>query len=263
MLAQRGGEPLKLASCKHSLTTIRAQAAMPMNSSKDGIGRTDALALGLLALAVLATRSIWFGDPVADYDEQLYSFIGARLLEGELPFVDWWDRKPFGLFALYALAHALFGPGPLAYQVLAAGFAVAASWLTYALARKLVDRATACLAGLLVAVLLPLYSSHSGQSEVFFAPLMLAMLWLLAEPAHPRWRAAPAHPPASAPATAFPQDQATRFGLPSYALVRERPRWRQCGGAVPSPCFGAPQRAPRRGARRAFAARPLHAIAIA
>ena len=33
---------------------------------------------------------------LAHFDEQIYSFIGWRILSGELPFVDWWDRKPFG-----------------------------------------------------------------------------------------------------------------------------------------------------------------------
>ncbi|RIV91499.1 hypothetical protein D2V17_02905 [Aurantiacibacter xanthus] len=141
---------------------------------------------GLLALlaVVLATRVMWFGDPVADYDEQLYSFIGWRLQYGELPYVDWWDRKPFGLFAIFGLAHLLFGPGPIAFQIAAALAAFASGWLTYANARLIGGRLAATFAGMVTVTLLALYGSYSGQSEVFFTPLLLAMVRLLAEPDH-------------------------------------------------------------------------------
>lgn len=149
--------------------------------------RGDALPLALLALLVLATRGIWFGDPVADFDEQLYSFIGWRMQFGELPYVDWWDRKPFGLFAIFGIAHAVAGPGPLAYQVLAALFTFTTAWLTYSIARMLVGRMSAAIAAAIAVMLLAAYGSYSGQSEAFFAPLMLGMVRLLVERDHPHF----------------------------------------------------------------------------
>ena len=139
----------------------------------------DWIAAAVLALIVLATRGIWFGDPVAEFDEQLYSLVGWRMTHGDLPYIDLWDRKPFGLFAIFAAAHWLFGPEPVAYQALAAVFALAGAMLVYGLARDLVDRATATVAGALYVMLMALYGSQSGQSEIFFMPLMLAMLWLV------------------------------------------------------------------------------------
>ena len=143
-----------------------------------GIG-ADWLAAIVLALATFATRAIWFGDPVAEFDEQLYSFIGWRMTEGDLPYVDQWDRKPFGLFSIFALAHSLMGEGPLAYQLLACLFAFAGALLVYSLAKELVDRASAAVAGVLYLMLMAAYGSYSGQSEIFHTPLMLAMLGLL------------------------------------------------------------------------------------
>ena len=102
----------------------------------------------VLALAVVATRAIWLGDPAADYDEQLYSLIGLRWLDGALPYADLWDRKPAGLFALFAMAHAVGGPSPVAYQVLAMAFTLAGSLSIYELARPLADRWGALLAGI-------------------------------------------------------------------------------------------------------------------
>ncbi|MGX7894845.1 ArnT family glycosyltransferase [Tsuneonella sp. HG222] len=147
--------------------------------------RADWIAAFVLLLVTLLTRGFWFGDPVADFDDQLYSFVGWRMTQGDLPYVDVWDRKPFGLFAIFALAHGLFGPGPLAYQGLAALAALGGAWLVYLLARDLVDRGSATVAGSLYLMLMAAYGSYSGQSEIFHVPLMLAMLWLVRDPARP------------------------------------------------------------------------------
>lgn len=141
--------------------------------------RADWLAAAALMLVTLATRAVWFGDPVADFDEQIYSLIGWRMNHGDLPFVQVWDRKPFFLFAIFAAAHWLMGAGPLAYQIVASVFVFAGAMLVYALARPLVDRVSAVVAGALYTMLIAAYGSYSGQSEAFHTPLMLAMLWLL------------------------------------------------------------------------------------
>lgn len=158
----------------------------PETVSPRAIPRADAIVLGILVVALVLVRGPWIGDPNADIDEQLYSLIGNAMLDGKLPYVDLWDRKPLGLFALYALAHAVGGPGPEAYQVLAAVFTLAGSWLTYRLGRTLVDRPAACAAALLYIALMSTYGSHSGNSEVFHVPMMLGMALLVRDPAHPR-----------------------------------------------------------------------------
>jgi hypothetical protein len=139
----------------------------------------------VLVLVTLATRAIWFTDPVADFDEQIYSLIGWRMTYGDLPFVKVWDRKPFGLFAIFAAAHWLFGPEPLAYQLVACLFALGGAVLVYALARELVDRVSATIAGSLYLMLIAAYGSYSAQSEIFHVPLMLAMLWLVRDRTRP------------------------------------------------------------------------------
>ena len=137
------------------------------------------IALGVLVAVALVTRGTWFGDPVADFDEQLYSFIGWRMTEGDLPYADLWDRKPFGLFLIFAFSHWLLGPEPLAYQTLALLSALGGAWLVYLLSLRLVDGASAIVAGALYLLLLAAYGSYSGQTEVFHTPLMLLMLWLV------------------------------------------------------------------------------------
>lgn len=147
--------------------------------SLPSLARADLAAGAVLLLAAFAIRGMWFGDPVADFDDQLYSFIGWRMTEGDWPYVDQWDRKPFGLFAIFALAHWIGGPGPAAYQVLATLSMAGGAVLVYALARLLVDRFSATVAGVLYVVLVSMYGSYVGQTETFHTPLMLLMLWLV------------------------------------------------------------------------------------
>lgn len=148
--------------------------------------RSDALSVVLLlTLCALVVRLPYLGDANADIDEQLYSLIGNGILEGKLPFVDLWDRKPVGLFLLYALAHAIGGASPLAYQLFAMGFAVIGALLTRTLALVFVGRDIATGAAILFIILMALYGPHSGQTEIFHVPAMLAMALLVRDPDHP------------------------------------------------------------------------------
>lgn len=149
------------------------------------LARSDAAIVLALALFTFLVRGAWIGDPNADIDEQLYSLIGNQMLHGAVPFVDLWDRKPWGLFAIFALAHAIGGSGPEAYQILAAVFTLAGATMTYFLARDAVDRGTAAGAGLLYVLMLAIYAVYSANSEAFFLPLILAMAILVRNPDHP------------------------------------------------------------------------------
>lgn len=158
-------------------------AGAPVNSAAFGktSGWEATVVLFVLALTVLATRIIWFGNPVADYDEQLYSLIGNQLANGHLPYVDYWDRKPFGLFAIFAFAHAIGGTEPISFQILASIFALGGGWIVYRIALRLADRITALGSAVLYVVLLCHFGSYSGQSEVFFVPLMATAALLLVD----------------------------------------------------------------------------------
>ena len=146
------------------------------------------LATIFLALFAVVLRGVWWGDPVAEFDEQLYSFIGWRMTHGELPYVDWWDRKPFGLFAIFGLAHLIGGPQAIAFQLMAWAFAVTGALLVFDIARRLSGQFAGAIAGAIFLVLLSAYGSMSGQSEAFWVPMITGMVWLLADPDHPAAR---------------------------------------------------------------------------
>jgi hypothetical protein len=129
----------------------------------------------VLLLVALATRAWTFGNPVYHVDEQYYLLVGERMLHGAVPYVDLWDRKPIGLFLIFAAIRMLPGDGVLAEQLVATGFAVATAGLVVAGARRLGASAAAALAaGATYLVWLPLLSGAGGQSPVFYNLFMAA-----------------------------------------------------------------------------------------
>lgn len=153
------------------------------------IGRTawDRMKPGLLLLGVaLLARCALFGNPVIEGDEQFYLLVGDRFLKGALPYVDLWDRKPIGLFLLYAGIRLLGGEGILQYQLVATLFAAATALLIARIAAEVGARRGAVLAGVMYLLWLNLFGGGGGQSPVFYNLFMAgAALLTLRAAAHP------------------------------------------------------------------------------
>ena len=98
----------------------------PVRMSEHADGEADDLPAATVTVLV---RAAGIGDIVAHGDEQFYLLTGDRMLNwGAVPYADIWDRKPVGLFLLYAGIRLLGGNGIIAYQ-LSALAAVAATSL--------------------------------------------------------------------------------------------------------------------------------------
>jgi len=137
------------------------------------------LVLLLLAMAALV-RAQTFGNPVIEFDEQFYRLIGERMLHGAMPFVDIWDRKPVGLFLLYALAALVGGEHALAYQLLALVFVTGTAWLVHAMARHLCAGWHGPLIAAALSILwLNLVQGEGGQASVFTALPVCGAAWLV------------------------------------------------------------------------------------
>lgn len=127
------------------------------------------LILLLLLMAVLV-RAQTFGQPTIEFDEQFYRLIGERMLHGAVPFVDIWDRKPIGLFLLYALAALIGGEHALAYQLMALVFVVGTAWLVHAMARHVCSTWRGPLIAAALSILwLNLLQGEGGQASVLTA----------------------------------------------------------------------------------------------
>ncbi|MBB4085357.1 ArnT family glycosyltransferase [Sphingomonas carotinifaciens] len=133
----------------------------------------------LLLLAAVALRGWDIGNPVIHVDEQYYLLVGTRLLNGAVPYLDIWDRKPIGLFLLYALFAAALGKGIVAYQLAALVAAWGTAALVYLAAGRIgVRRRGALAAGAVYLIALMLLGGRGGQSPVFYNLPMAAAGWL-------------------------------------------------------------------------------------
>ncbi|MFN3432859.1 MAG: hypothetical protein ACK4ZY_00540, partial [Sphingomonas sp.] len=147
------------------------------------------LRLPILLLVAIAARALTFGNPVVHVDEEFYFVVGDRLWQGALPFVDIWDRKPIGLFLLYALPARLgFPAGIWAYQLLALASAVATAWLVARLADRAGYAAGATAGGIAYLLWLVLLGGQGGQSPVFYNLLTIAAVSLILPPRTTRAR---------------------------------------------------------------------------
>ena len=135
------------------------------------------LAFAALLLAALLLRGSTFGDPNLHGDEVFYHTVGLAMHHGAVPYIDIWDRKPFGLFALYYLITGL-SPAPLAYQLAACLFAAGTAATITAMARRWAEPAGAWLAGLAYLLWLSPMQGFGGQSPVFYN-LFIALAGLL------------------------------------------------------------------------------------
>ncbi|MQR99713.1 ArnT family glycosyltransferase [Gluconobacter aidae] len=132
-----------------------------------------------LFLAALAIRFMTLGDPNLEWDEEFYLFGGGRLLHGHLPYIDFWDRKPIGLFLIYAVFH-LFG----AYRIIAYQIgALLALWGTALLVRSMALMIAPASGALVAALIYEIWPSlakgEGGQSPIFYNLLVAGAMYLI------------------------------------------------------------------------------------
>ncbi|WP_404372795.1 hypothetical protein AB5I39_06740 [Sphingomonas sp. MMS24-J45] len=122
----------------------------------------------LLLLVTLAARAATLGNPVLGFDEQFYLLVGDRMLHGALPYVNIFDRKPIGLFLLYAGARLFGGEGFLQYKLLAGLFVAVTAFGIYWIARRHVGWLGSVLAAILYILWLNFMEGEGGQAPVFY-----------------------------------------------------------------------------------------------
>ena len=133
----------------------------------------------LLLVATMAIRAPWFGDLTYHEDEGFYLAFAEAMHRGAMPYVDIWDRKPFGLFILYGLMSALPGDDVLNYQAVAGLFVFATAFTVYAIARSQTGFGASLLAGLVYIASLTVLLGSGGQSSVFYNLLIALAVFLL------------------------------------------------------------------------------------
>ena len=149
-----------------------------LNSSWVGARPPSWLVLfGLLAFALLV-RAQTINNPVLGFDEQFYLLVGDRMLHGAVPYVDIFDRKPIGLFLIYAAIRALGGDGFVQYKLVACGFVALTAFLIYRAARPISDAFAAGVGACLYILWLNFTGGEGGQAQVYYNLPMLGAAML-------------------------------------------------------------------------------------
>lgn len=125
------------------------------------------VAVGLLLFS-LAARWPFLGHPDLHIDEHFYLIVGDRMLHGAVPYVDIWDRKPVGLFFIFAAIRLLGGDGILQYQLVASAFAAFTAYVLWLVCRRTSGQVIALGAAGCYILWLAALSGAGGQSPVFY-----------------------------------------------------------------------------------------------
>ncbi len=138
----------------------------------------------LVALAVSLMRIGDFLLPM-NRDSGTFAYGGWMMLDGGIPFRDFWDNKPPGIFALNMIAFWLFGPHTWAVVLLQLPFFALSLFALWGILRKYLGHVPS-LAALLFYALFA--SSHALKeegnfTECYSVPLVILAIWF-AE----RWR---------------------------------------------------------------------------
>ena len=168
---------LALHACVERPLHMLARRSLPSGgfiSEKPGLW----LALSVMALSGLI-RLRGLGDLVAHADEQFYLLVGQRMTQGAIPYVDIWDRKPPGLFVLYAAIAALPGDDIMGYQIIATVVAALSAACIALWVRRVSGTLVAMISALLYLAMLQVHLGFGGQAEVFVNGLILPAGWLV------------------------------------------------------------------------------------
>lgn len=144
--------------------------------------RIDVVQVAVLLAVAMALRAYTFGDPNLFIDEAFYFAAGNAMHQGAIPYVDVWDRKPFGLFALYYLIAGISN-APAAYQIAATLFAALTAWVIGQIVRLWSDWRGALGAGIAYLFLISAFQGFGGQSPVFYNLFIAAAALLVARSA--------------------------------------------------------------------------------
>jgi hypothetical protein len=136
-----------------------------------------ALSVGLLVIAIRAPLM----DLPLERDEGGYAYIAWRMTQGETPYLDWFDQKPPGIFAVYRVALSLADDSIVAIRAVAAVFSAVSSIALFYLVRALLGVGAGLMSSLLLAFLLadPMIQGSIANTELFMLPGIIVATWLV------------------------------------------------------------------------------------
>lgn len=137
------------------------------NRVAESLAPTRNAIIAIIVVAI-ATRIVSWWNPVAHVDDQFYMLAGYDLLHGRWPYLDVWDRKPLGLFLLFAGIAAIGGKSVLVMNLIATAFAASTAWVIRQISLRVASPVSATLAALSYLGVIVLFGGQNGQTPVFY-----------------------------------------------------------------------------------------------
>ena len=130
----------------------------------------------VLFVWIVLIRLPFFTFDVLSVDEAVYLALGSGLRHGLIPYVDLVDRKPIGIFLIYAAAEALFKDPIIGVRVLGVLSTFTASLLLMQIGQRFMRLSAnaAFLCGFFYSTYALLFYGDSGQTPVFYMPMVIA-----------------------------------------------------------------------------------------
>jgi Dolichyl-phosphate-mannose-protein mannosyltransferase len=134
--------------------------------------------LVLTMVVILLLRIQFLGLPL-ERDESTYAYLGQRLLEGQRPYVDFYEMKPPVIFAMYALINLVFGYSEWGLHTAAIVFTLLNAGLIWAIGRMLMPAVYSAVASVAYGILSAnLYVSATYmESELIVMVFALGSTW--------------------------------------------------------------------------------------
>ncbi len=157
---------------------------MPPTSMPPRSGAMPAwLCIAIIAGIILIERLPTIGFASLNVDESAYLAIGEAMLRGAVPYIDIIDRKPVGLYVIYALATSIFSDPIIGARILGLICTGISAGFIFAIARRHLheSRVSATLAASLFSCFAILYGGDAAQYNVFVMPFTAVAAWIVFE----------------------------------------------------------------------------------
>lgn len=150
----------------------------PPSQQRNSSVRSTIQALAIIVLVTSTLRLPLLNVPF-ERDEGEYAYIAWRMGHDELPYRDWVDQKPPGIFWVYRLALTLPLKAVPAVHLMGLLWSAGSACALFYLARRFVNPLAAGAAAVLFAILLadPMINGTAANTELFMLlPLVLSQL---------------------------------------------------------------------------------------
>lgn len=173
-----------MSEAKSQKNRVRSWASLIPKVEALFQNRRNAVLL-IVAVTLLLRAPYWFRD-VINWDESTFIIMGRSIVDGYLPYTDFWDNKPPLNFFQFAAFLSITGDSIVSIRIWGAIYTAGISIFVYAILARSVSAIFCLSGGLMNVALMSLYWSGQATMSEHLALLPLIMAcFILTKSSHP------------------------------------------------------------------------------